>query len=252
MTAQPTAPAETWLILGASSAMARAFARALADRGARLLLAGRDAEDLAALAADCRFRGAASAEPVAWDARSPATTGPLIARLEAVEGTVNAAVFAGSMPPQAEIDADPARIDGVVADSFTGPARALSQVAPLIEARGGGTIVGVASVAGDRGRVGNYVYGAAKAGFATYLSGLRNRLTRSGGHVVTVKPGFVDTAMTWGLEGMFLVAPPEAVADAILSAVNNRRNVIYTPFFWRYIMMIIRAVPEPIFKKLSI
>ena len=125
-------------------------------------------------------------------------------------------------------------------------------LAPVIEARGGGTVVGVGSVAGDRGRVGNYVYGAAKAGFHTYLSGLRNRLTRSGGHVVTVKPGFVDTAMTWGLEGMFLVAPPEKVANDILKAVRKRRNVIYTPFFWRWIMLIIRLIPEPIFKKLSV
>ena len=243
---------ETWLLLGASSAMARALARALANEGAALILAGRDDDDLAALAADCRFRGAASAEPLRWDARDPATIAPLIARLERAEGKVSAAVFAGSMPPQAEIDADPALIDGVAADSFTGPAQVLSRVAPLIEARGAGTIVGVASVAGDRGRVGNYVYGAAKSAFATYLSGLRNRLNRAGGHVVTVKPGFVDTAMTWGLPGMFLVAPPEAVAASILKAARRRRNVIYTPFFWRYIMMIIRAVPEPIFKKLSI
>ncbi|MEL6207069.1 MAG: SDR family NAD(P)-dependent oxidoreductase, partial [Pseudomonadota bacterium] len=167
-------------------------------------------------------------------------------------GTPHAAVFSGSMPPQTEIDADPDMIAGVVADSFTGPAHLLGLVALQIEAAGAGAIVGVASVAGDRGRVGNYAYGAAKAGFATYLSGLRNRLGRSGGHVVTVKPGFVDTAMTWGLPGMFLVAPPQAVATSILKAVEKKRNVIYTPFFWRYIMMIIRSVPEPIFKKLSI
>ncbi|MFM2354366.1 MAG: hypothetical protein RLZZ528_102, partial [Pseudomonadota bacterium] len=111
---------------------------------------------------------------------------------------------------------------------------------------------GVASVAGDRGRIGNYVYGSAKAGFATYLSGLRNRLTRAGGHVVTVKPGFVDTAMTWGLPGMFLVATPDKVADDILTAVRKKRNVIYTPFFWRYIMLIIIHVPEFIFKKMKI
>jgi short-subunit dehydrogenase len=243
---------ETWLILGASSAMARATARALAARGATLLLAGRDGEDLSALASDCTFRGAAAAEAVTFDARDPSGFPALVDRLAAAEGSVNAAIFTGSMPPQAEIDADPALVDGVVADSFTGPARLLTMIAPLIEARGAGCIVGVASVAGDRGRVGNYVYGAAKAGFATYLSGLRNRLTRAGGHVVTVKPGFVDTAMTWGLPGMFLVAPPEAVAASILRAVERRRNVIYTPFFWRYIMLIIRAVPEPIFKKLSI
>ena len=140
----------------------------------------------------------------------------------------------------------------IITDSFTGPARFLQAYAPIVEERGSGTVIGVGSVAGDRGRIGNYVYGAAKAGFATYLSGLRNRLTRAGGHVMTVKPGFVDTGMTWGLEGMFLVASPEQVATAMLKAAEKRRNILYTPFFWRYIMLIIRNVPEPIFKKLSI
>ena len=137
-------------------------------------------------------------------------------------------------------------------DSFTGPARFLQMLAPVMEARGGGTVVGVGSVAGDRGRIGNYVYGAAKAGFATYLSGLRNRLNRAGAHVVTVKPGFVDTAMTWGIEGMFLVASPEDIAASIDRAVERKKNVLYTPFFWRYIMLIIRSIPEFLFKKLSI
>ncbi|MEZ5777851.1 MAG: SDR family NAD(P)-dependent oxidoreductase [Paracoccaceae bacterium] len=242
----------TWIILGATSAMARAFARAVASEGAAVLLAGRDAEDLNAMAADCRLRGARMAEAIAFDARKPDGFAAIIARAEDEEGEINAAVFVGSMPDQAEIDADPSLIDGVVTDSHTGPARFLQMLAPLIEARGGGTVVGVGSVAGDRGRIGNYVYGSAKAGFATYLAGLRNRLTRAGGHVVTVKPGFVDTAMTWGLPGMFLVASPEAVAADILKAVRKRRNVIYTPFFWRYIMLIIRHIPEFIFKKMSI
>jgi len=243
---------ETWLILGASSAMARALARAVADEGAGVLLAGRDMADLEAQATDCGLRGAPVAEAVTFDARDPAGFEAIKARAEATEGLLNIAVFVGSMPPQDEIDANPALIDGTVCDSFTGPARLIQMLAPVIEARGGGTVVGVGSVAGDRGRIGNYVYGAAKAGFHTYLSGLRNRLTRSGGHVVTVKPGFVDTAMTWGLEGMFLVAPPEKVASDILKAVRKRRNVIYTPFFWRWIMLIIRLIPEPIFKKLSV
>jgi short-subunit dehydrogenase len=242
----------TWIILGATSSMARAFARAVAAEGAGVLLAGRDGEELAALAADCRLRGARLAEAVAFDARDAATFCPLLDRLEAEEGEVNAAVFVGSMPEQAAIDREPALIDGVVADSFTGPARFLQMLAPVMEARGGGTVVGVGSVAGDRGRLGNYVYGAAKAGFATYLSGLRNRLTRAGGHVVTVKPGFVDTAMTWGLPGLFLVASPEAVAADLLKAVQKKRNVIYTPFFWRWIMLIIRHIPEPVFKKMKI
>lgn len=243
---------ETWIILGATSSMARAFSRALAQRGATVLLAGRDMDELTGAAADLLARGAAAAEAWRFDARDPDTFAPIIARAEAEDGTINAAVFVGSMPEQSAIDADPALIEGTVTDSFTGPARFLTQLAPVLEARAGGTVVGVGSVAGDRGRIGNYVYGAAKAGFATYLSGLRNRLTRAGGHVVTVKPGFVDTAMTWGIEGMFLVAAPEDVAADILKAVEKRRDVIYTPFFWRWIMLIIRLVPERIFKKLSI
>ncbi|MEM9854750.1 MAG: SDR family oxidoreductase [Pseudomonadota bacterium] len=243
---------ETWLILGATSSMARAFARAVAERGASVILAGRDIADMEASAADARARGAPEALTLAFDARDESSFAAIIEAMEAREGVLNAAVFVGSMPPQSAIDADPALIAGTVADSFTGPAALLQSLAPALEARGAGTIVGVGSVAGDRGRIGNYVYGAAKAGFHTYLSGLRNRLTRAGGHVVTVKPGFVDTAMTWTVEGMFLVAPPEKVAHDILRAVDRKKNVIYTPGFWWLIMTIIRFVPEPIFKKLSI
>jgi len=243
---------QSWVILGASSAMARGFARRVAEQGGSVFLAGRDMADLQASAADCALRGAPVAEALAFDARKPAGFQAIFDRVTLEDGMLNVAVFVGSMPDQSDINADPGMIDGVVSDSFTGPARFLHGFAPLIEARGGGTVVGVGSVAGDRGRIGNYVYGAAKAGFATYLSGLRNRLTRAGGHVVTVKPGFVDTAMTWGLPGMFLVATPDDVARDILKAVEKKKNVIYTPFFWRYILLIIRHIPEAIFKKMSI
>ena len=242
----------TWIIPGATSAMARAFARRVSAQGAGVLLAGRDMDDLAAIAADCALRGARLAEALTFDARKPEGFAVLIDRMAREEGQLNAAVFVGSMPEQSAIDTDPSLIDGVVDDSYSGPARFLQMLAPLIEARESGTIVGVGSVAGDRGRIGNYVYGSAKAGFHTYLSGLRNRLTRAGGHVVTVKPGFVDTAMTWGLPGMFLVASPDAVAADIQKAVAKRRNTIYTPFFWRYIMLIIMHIPEFIFKKMKV
>lgn len=243
---------ETWLILGASSAMARALARQVSERGDAVLLAGRDMDDLGALAGDCRLRGAPVAEALPFDARDPSNWDKIVAKVEAADGVLNVAAFVSSMPNQADIDDNPSLIDGVVQDGFTGPARAIQMIAPILEARGAGTVVGVGSVAGDRGRVGNYVYGGTKAGFHAYLSGLRNRLGRKGVHVVTVKPGFVDTAMTWGIDGMFLVAPPDAVARAILRAVKRKSDVIYTPFFWRYIMLIIRMIPERIFKKMSI
>jgi len=243
---------QSWIILGATSSMARAFARRVSERGDTVFLAGRDLDEVKRNALDCTAHGAPLAETLLFDARNSDGFEAIIERAGAQEGLINVAVFVGSMPPQDEIDANPALIQDTVTDSFTGPAQFLQAITPLMEERGGGTIVGVGSVAGDRGRIGNYVYGAAKSAFHTYLSGLRNRLTQSGGHVLTVKPGFVDTAMTWGIPGMFLVASPENVAGDILRAVEKRRNVIYTPFFWRYVMLIIRAIPEPIFKKMSV
>lgn len=243
---------ESWIILGATSSMARAFARAVAARGDTVFLCGRDMADLKISAADCLVRGAAAAEALRFDARKPESFAPIYKRIEAETLLINVAVFVGSMPQQADIDADPLLIDGTIIDNFTGPARFLQGLAPMMEAQEGGTVIGIGSVAGDRGRIGNYVYGAAKAGFHTYLSGLRNRLSRSGGHVVTVKPGFVDTAMTWGIDGMFLVASPEDVARDLLKAVQKKKNTVYTPFFWRYIMAIIRLIPEALFKKMSV
>lgn len=243
---------ETWIILGATSTIARAFARKLAERGDSLVLAGRDPEEMARDAADYVNRGAPNARAVAFDARDAASFEASLAMLRDTEGTVNAAVFVGSMPPQEEIDANPDLIEGTVTDSFTGPARFLTMLAPLMEERGSGTIVGVGSVAGDRGRLGNYIYGAAKAGFHTYLSGLRNRLGRSGVHVLTVKPGTVDTAMTWGMEALPFLAQPEKIAADILKASDKRRNTLYTPFIWWPVMTVIRLIPEAIFKKLKI
>lgn len=242
----------TWIILGATSSMARAFARRLAEREHILVIAGRDLDELKALARDLEARGAPEATAMHFDARDPASFAPIIRKVEVEPGEISVASFVGSMPTQAQIDADPALIETVTIDNFTGPARFLAEIVPLLEARACGTVVGVASVAGDRGRIGNYTYGAAKAAFATYLSGLRARLSRAGGHVVTVKPGFTDTSMTWGVAGMFLVASPDKVAGDILKAVEKKRGVIYTPGFWWLIMTVIKLIPERVFKKLSI
>ncbi len=242
----------TWIVLGATSTIARHFARLVAAKGDGLILAGRDMEELRRSAADGLARGAPLSEAMTFDARDPASFDPLLDRLRTIGGSISVAVFVGSMPTQEEIDADPSLVDGTVTDSFTGPARFLTAVAPLLEERGAGTVVGVGSVAGDRGRLGNYVYGASKAGFHAYLSGLRNRLGRSGVHVVTVKPGTVDTAMTWGMDKLPFLAPPEKVAADILRAVERRKDVLYTPFIWWPVMTVIRAIPERVFKKMKI
>jgi len=244
--------AESWIILGASSAMARALMRSLAVDGASIALCGRDTEDLARDASDLTLRGAAEARVFAYDTRDPSGDAAILDWASTSDGPVSVAVFAGSMPPQEEVEADPSLMAGVVTDNFEGPARFLLTLAPIMAEHGAGNVVGVSSVAGDRGRLKNYIYGSAKSGFSTFLSGHRNRMGRSGVHVMTVKPGFVDTAMTWGLEGMFLVASPEAVAKDIRKGLKKKRNVIYTPIFWTLIMTIIRMVPERIFKKLEI
>jgi decaprenylphospho-beta-D-erythro-pentofuranosid-2-ulose 2-reductase len=137
--------------------------------------------------------------------------------------------------------------------NFEGPASILAHLANAMEARGSGTLVGISSVAGERGRASNYVYGSAKAGFTAFLSGLRNRLAKKGVHVVTVLPGFVATAMTEGMDlPARLTAQPEEVGAAVVEAVQKGANVIYVRPIWRIVMAVIRNIPEPIFKKTSI
>jgi short-subunit dehydrogenase len=236
-----------WLVLGASSAIARAFSRRVAAGGADILLVARDGEDANALAADLALRGSPSCRAIGFDGDVAA------AFRDFAQGAVpNVFLAYGSMPAQSEIDADPAALAQTLDVNFASPVALLHRLMPVLEATSGGAIVALGSVAGDRGRLKNYVYGAAKAGLHAYLQGLRARGARSGVQVVTVKPGFVDTAMTWGLPGMFLVASPDAIAAACLGAVAKKRDVVYAPFFWWGIMAIIRHIPERIFKKLNI
>ena len=243
----------TWLVLGASSAVARAFARLVAARGAAVLLAGRDIDDLERSAADLRARFGGSAHVLPFDARERATIAALVAHCRDLPaGTLDVFLAFGSMPEQAAMEADPALAVHTIEATYTGAVEVLLGLAPLLEAGKQGHVVVLGSVAGDRGRLKNYVYGSAKAGLATFTAGLRNRLFRSGVLVTTVKPGFMDTAMTWGLPGMFLVAQPEDAASAILRAAQKGKEVVYTPVFWALIMLIIRLIPERIFKKLSI
>lgn len=156
------------------------------------------------------------------------------------------------MPEQDDIDRDFALAARIVNVNYLGALSVLQHLSPVLEAQGAGHVVVLSSVAGDRGRLKNYVYGSAKAGLNTYLQGLRARLCRKGVSVTTVKPGFMDTDMTWGVDGMFLVATPEQCARACLRFAHRGKEVAYFPAFWWLIMMVIRHIPERVFKRLSI
>jgi short-subunit dehydrogenase len=242
------------LILGARSSIAVALARALADAGWNLVLAARRVEELEPTAADIRLRWGTQVHLQEFDAlalEEHASLPPTIQR-DAGDFELAIAVF-GYMGDQLAVRDDTSQMEQTLATNFVGAAVVLAHVANYMETQTGRCgIVGISSVAGDRGRQSNYFYGAAKAGLSSYLQGLRNRLASSNVHVMTVKPGFVDTPMTEGLEGLFLVASPQRVADDILRAYDRRQDILYTPWFWRYIMWVIRLLPERIFKRLKL
>lgn len=248
------APGDWVLVLGATSPMAHASAGALAERGYRLLLAGRDQEELERCAADLRIRHGREVATVAFDALDLDAHPRFVAEVQqGTAGRLGGVISAVGMLGDQHRAASDARYAGeLLRVNFVGVASALTGLAPLLVKRGGGFIIGITSVAGDRGRQSNFVYGSAKGGLGLWLQGLRNRLWPEGVRVITVKPGFVDTEMTFGLPGLFLVADPQKAGEAIVRALDGRRDVVYVPAFWRYIMWIIRAVPEVIFKRMRL
>lgn len=228
-------------------ATAHEFARA----GHPIQLAARQVERLEADRADLALRHGVPVSLHELDILDSAAMVPFLDGLPALPGIAICAV--GLLGDQGESAADPLGAACVMRSNFEGPALLLGLLANRFEARGTGVLVGISSVAGERGRASNYVYGSAKAGFTAFLSGLRNRLAGRGVHVVTVLPGFVDTAMTAGMDTPApLTAQPQEVARRILGAVTHRRNVIYVRPVWRLIMAIIRALPEALFKRLSL
>jgi short-subunit dehydrogenase len=241
------------LILGAGSAIARALAREMASRGARLHLAARDIEEVERSARDLEVRYQV---PVTWsrvEATDYASHAGVIAEAARQMGGLDGVVVAfGYLGQQARARRDFDEVRRILDVNFTGAASLLSHAANYLEERKRGFLVGLASVAGDRGRASNYAYGAAKGALALYLSGLRQRLAGVGVRVLTVKPGFVDTPMTFGMPGLFLVAPPGQVARDIVRALERGDEVIYTPWFWWAIMSLLKALPEKVFKRLKL
>ncbi len=248
------APRRTVLILGATSAIARAVAGEFARRGYDLLLAGRDPEELDSLAADLALRYGVKAEGRAFEALALETHDAFVeaCRKTSEDSLDGAVLFLGYLGDQSVAEKDPAETKRILDTNLIGPVSILSLLANHFEEKRGGFLCALSSVAGDRGRQSNYVYGAAKAGLSIFLQGLRNRLFRAGVRVITVKPGFVDTAMTFGRPGMFLVASPESVAARIVKAILKGEDLVYVPAFWRPVMLLIRLIPERLFKRLRL
>ena len=241
------------LVLGGSSAIVRATTAELAQRGYDIYLAGRDPQELSRDAADLMHRHQIDVAHAHFDAdRMDAFDGFFRQVLEHTGGIAGVVLGYGYLGGQALAAQSDEETLLIIERNFTSAARVLNRCAAELERQQHGFIIGIGSVAGDRGRQSNYTYGAAKGALSLYLEGLRNRLFRSGVKVLTVKPGFVDTAMTFGLPGMFLVASPQYVGARIVRALEKGRHVIYVPWFWRYIMLIIRHIPETIFKRLSL
>ena len=242
------------VIIGATSAIAHAAARLWAAQGAALFLVGRDAARLEANAADLRVRGAAGVTTHVMDATDAAAHAPMLAAaVERLGGVDIALVAHGTLPDQRECETDLARLRAEIETNGVSVCLLSQLFANHFAGQGSGTLAVIGSVAGDRGRQSNYVYGAAKGLVARFTEGLRNRFAQSGVHVLLVKPGFVDTPMTAEFEKTGLLwAQPEAVAAGILRAIAAKRDVVYLPWFWRWIMLIIRHIPERVFKRLQL
>ncbi|GAB5471155.1 MAG: SDR family oxidoreductase [Rhodospirillales bacterium] len=239
------------LILGAGSDMGKAVAHRFAQLGHPIRLAARSVAKLEPDRADIQLRYDV---PVSLHEFDVLATTNLDSFVEALPELPEVAVCAvGLMGTQSESEAEPEAATRVMRSNFEGPALTLGVLAQRFEDRGSGTLVGISSVAGERGRASNYVYGSAKAGFTAFLSGLRNRLAKRGVHVVTVLPGFVATQMTKGMDlPKRLTAQASDVAVAIERAVRRKQDIVYVYPLWRIIMAVIRAIPEKIFKGLSL
>ena len=241
-------------IFGANSAIAAAVARRLVARGDSLFLVARNAGILEALKQDLGVRGAGAVASAVADLNDLAGHEALFDEAEAALGGLDVVLVAhGDLPDQKACEAS---VEATLAAFQTNALSAISLAAIAanrFEAQRSGVIAVIGSVAGDRGRQSNYVYGASKGFVAIFLEGLRNRLGKADVAVVTIKPGFVDTPMTAAFEKKGLLwAKPDAVSAGIVKAIDRGAAVVYLPGFWRLIMLVIRHIPEFLFKRLSL
>lgn len=239
------------LVVGGTSDIGHAIAVRFGQDGWSIQLAGRDPDGLARNARDIETRTQATVSTHALDILDYASFSDFTSGLDRLPDV--AVCVVGLLGDQRAAESDPTHAQLIMRTNYEGPALLLSRLAEQFAARGSGTIIGVSSVAGDRGRASNYVYGSAKAGFSAFLSGLRNRLFKQNIRVITVKPGFVNTRMTAGLNlpGV-LTAQPDEVGAAVFRAVQKGGSVIYVRPIWQLIMGVIRAIPERFFQRLRL
>ena len=242
-----------YLIIGATSALAQQIGRILACSGAALYLTGRDINRLEISVEDLRVRGAIQTATEQLDVADTASLVGLINRAATSLGGLDAVIFAaGLLPDQTQVNADSDLLHKTMVVNALSAMVVLNEAAIYFEHQGQGQLVAIGSVAGDRGRATNYAYGAAKGALEIFMSGLRQRLHKSGVQVLLVKPGFVDTPMTADFPKGPLWASPQRVAEDIVRAMEKGRSVIYTPWFWRWIMLVIRHIPERLFVRLRV
>jgi short-subunit dehydrogenase len=240
-------------VLGATSAIAQAWMRLLALEGASFFLVARNATHLDSVAKDLVTRGANAVFVETVDLDDTAGHAALLERAVAALENLDCALIAhGVLGDQAAGERDFAIALASLQTNFLSTVSLVTWLANYFAAQYRGRLVVISSVAGDRGRKSNYIYGAAKAGLNAFLDGVRNRLDREGVQVLTVRPGFLATPMTAHLPQGPLFATPDDVAQDILRAIEHRRDVLYTPWFWRWIMALIRIIPEWKFKKMDL
>lgn len=242
------------LIIGATSAIATACARLWAEQGSEFFLVARSADKLAQVSADLTARGAKTVTVHCMDAIDFAAHGPMLESCAATLQQIDVALIAhGTLPDQKACERDVSVALAELSNNGTSVIGLLSLLANQFETQRCGTLAVISSVAGDRGRPSNYLYGTAKAAVSTFCEGLRARMFKVGVHVMTIKPGFVDTPMTRGLAlPAALLATPEQVAALIIKGVEKQKDTLYVPGFWRLIMLIIKSVPSVIFKRLNL
>jgi NAD(P)-dependent dehydrogenase (short-subunit alcohol dehydrogenase family) len=244
------------IVVGASSGMGAALVKQLASEGYRVAALARRKAELDALAAACAPLAAASGGavfPVVHDAAQLAAVPPLFERVVRELGGLDLFVYAaGVMPKIGKEQYDTAIDREILAVNLDGAIAWSNECANYMRAQRRGTLVGISSIAGDRGRKGNPVYCTSKAALNTYLEALRNRLSESGVHVCTIKPGYVDTAMTQGMDKLFWLISPEEAARQILAAARNRVNTRYVPLRWAAVGTVLKLVPSFLFRRASI